>query len=398
MNFFCNRCNKKSEDNILNFNSTKILLKNTKHNLINNNILKEIETIEQFQNLNIGENITTSLNNLNNLEEEQEKDDELEIIEYPYSKEKKFSTSKFPKHFKNNESKFNNPNQIEKDILNQLNYFDNNYNMSSNKISKNKKNMKKIKIKDEEIERKDTMTDPANLALSSLIRDINNKKFITKEKNYIKEKNNRDEEEDDVTIDNEIDNNFYAKNSNYKKEMNNSNKIDSNKNNIVKTNKIIENKKLKSKSKVSQENLNHKNSNSKKNENILSKVNQRKISAKQKRVSEYNSNIMKKKNLLKNKRIITSNKTNLGIKASSFSSRKQFPKSYSFNYFNNEKKDGSSNELGYSWTFKKKNNHLHNNILKVAYKDKLKVTHKKVNRTQLPIQKSCSSHIASYLP
>jgi hypothetical protein len=295
MNFFCNRCNKKSEDNILNFNSTEILLKNTKHNLINNNILKEIETIEQFQNLNIGENITTSLNNLNNLEEEQEKDDELEIIEYPYSKEKKFSTSKFPKHFKNNESKFNNPNQIEKDILNQLNYFDNNYNMSSNKISKNKKNMKKIKIKDEEIERKDTMTDPANLALSSLIRDINNKKFITKEKNYIKEKNNRDEEEDDVTIDNEIDNNFYAKNSNYKKEMNNSNKIDSNKNNIVKTNKIIENKKLKSKSKVSQENLNHKNSNSKKNENILSKVNQRKISAKQKRVSEYNSNIMKKK-------------------------------------------------------------------------------------------------------
>lgn len=95
MNFFCNRCNKKSEDNILNFNSTEILLKNTKHNFINNNILKEIETIEQFQNLNIGENITTSLNNLNNLEEEQEKDDELEIIEYPYSKEKNFQHQSF---------------------------------------------------------------------------------------------------------------------------------------------------------------------------------------------------------------------------------------------------------------------------------------------------------------
>ena len=298
MNFFCNRCNKKSEDNILNFNSTEILLKNTKHNLINNNILKEIETIEQFQNLNIGENITTSLNNLNNLEEEQEKDDELEIIEYPYSKkEKKFSTSKFPKTFKNNESKFNNPNQIEKDILNQLNYFDNNTN--SNKISKNKKNMKKIKIKDEEIERKDTMTDPANLALSSLIRDINNKKFMNKDKNYIKEENNRDEDEDDVTIDNEIDNNFYAKNNSYKKEMNNYDKNDSNKNNIIKANKIIEKKNLKSKSKVSKENLNNINSNSKKNENISSKINQRKVSAKQKRVSEYNSNIMKKKKSFK---------------------------------------------------------------------------------------------------
>jgi hypothetical protein len=299
MNFFCNRCNKKSEDNILNFNSTEILLKNTKHNLINNNILKEIETIEQFQNLNIGENITTSLNNLNNLEEEQEKDDELEIIEYPYSKkEKKFSTSKFPKTFKNNESKFNNPNQIEKDILNQLNYFDNNIN--SNKTSKNKKNMKKIKIKDEEIERKDTMTDPANLALSSLIRDINNKKFNNKEKNYIKEENNKEEDEDDVTIDNEIDNNFYAKNNNnYKKELYNNDKIESNKNNILKTNKIIEKKKLKSKGKVSKENLNNINSTSKKNENILSKIGQRKVSAKQKRVSEYNSNIMKKKKSLK---------------------------------------------------------------------------------------------------
>ena len=361
MNFFCNRCNKKSEDNILNFNSTEILLKNTKNNLINNNIIKEIETIEQFQNLNIGENITTSLNNLNNLEEEQEKDDELEIIEYPYSKkEKKFSNSKFPKHFQNNESKFNNPNQIEKDILNQLNYFDNN--MNSNKISKNKKNMKKIKIKDEEIERKDTMTDPANLALNSLIKDINNKKFMNKEKNNIKEENNKEEDEDDVTIDNEIDNNYYIKNNNCKKELNNSNKNEPNRNNIIKPNKIVEKNKLKGKSKVSKENLNNINSNSKKNENILNKISQRKISAKQKRVSEYNTNIMKKKNLLKNKRIITSNKTNLGMKASSFSSRKQFPKSYSFNCFNNEKKDGSSNELGYSWTFKKKNNNLHNNI------------------------------------
>ena len=391
MNFFCNRCNKKSEDNILNFNSTEILLKNTKKNLINNNILKDIETIEQFQNLNIGENITSSLNNLNNLEEEQEKDEELEIIEYPYSKkEKKFSTSKFPKHFTNNESKFNN--QIENDILNKLNYLDNN--MNYNKIAKNKKNTKKIKINDEEIERKDTMTDPANLALSSLIRDINNKKFNNKEKNYIKEVNNRDEDEDDETIDNEIDNNFFVKNNNYKKEMNNSNKIESNKNNIVKTNKIVEKKKLKSQNKISKENLNHINSNSKKNENILSKVNHRKISAKQKRVSEYNSNIMKKKNLLKNKRIITSNNNNLGIKASSFSNRKQFPKSYSFNCFNNEKKDGSSNELGYSWTFKKKNNNMQNNILKISDK----VIHKKVIRAQLPIQKSCSSHVASYLP
>ena len=86
------------------------------------------------------------------------------------------------------------------------------------------------------------------------------------------------------------------------------------------------------------------------------------------------------------------------MKASSFSNRKQFPKSYSFNCFNNEKKDGSSNELGYIWTFKKKNNNLHNNILKVSDKDKSKITHKKVNRAQLPIQKSCSSHIASYLP
>ena len=72
MNFLlCNRCNKKSEDNILNFNSTEILLKNN-HNFINNSIIKKIDSIDQFPNLNIGENIVTSINNLNNVEEEKE--------------------------------------------------------------------------------------------------------------------------------------------------------------------------------------------------------------------------------------------------------------------------------------------------------------------------------------
>ena len=80
MNFlWCNRCNKKSEDNILNFNSTENFAKNKRQFINNKNIIKKIDSKPQFPNINISENIQSSINNINNLEEEKE--DELETTE-----------------------------------------------------------------------------------------------------------------------------------------------------------------------------------------------------------------------------------------------------------------------------------------------------------------------------
>ena len=125
---------------------------------------------------------------------------------------------------------------------------------------------------------------------------------------------------------------------------------------------------------------------------------------------------MKKKNLLKNKGIFSNyNSKNIGINSYSFTNKKQFPKSYSFNCVNSERKlNGSilnqkldnNNDLGYSLTICKKYNHLFNHIFnndKFNFskknennKNKLKISHKKVSRTQASIQKAKSSHKASY--
>ena len=418
MNFFlCNRCNKKSEDNILNFNSTEILLNNNKQNIINNNIIKKIDSIDDFPNLNIGENIQTSLNDLNNFEEE--KDDELEIIEYPYSKnERKIPTSKIrPKQFQNNHSKFNSPNLIERDIINQLNHFDNPQKQNNNMDMKNRLSRKiaNNQIKTDELERKDTMTDPASMALSSLIKDINKKQNINNKHNNNEKLNKSKEDEDEIiTINDETENNYFiVKNEDEKKSSNLENNNRINNSNIKNTEKKINKIHKKNNKSILNNNKN------KKSDYFINKTTKGKISQ-NKHFSDYNSNIIKKKNLLKNKIVFFKNNNNNnfgGANLLSFSSKKKFPKSYSFNYFIKEKKinnlsfsqkEINYNELGSSLTLNKKNYKLYNNIFKVNEgisstnkknnnnKNKLKITHKKVSRAQGPIQKALSSHIAPY--
>jgi hypothetical protein len=255
------------------------------------------------------------------------------------------------------------------------------------------------------------MTDPANLALSSLIKDINRKISPKNEPINIEK---IEKEEDIITINDEIEEKIVSlknKNNNNnnksekkimpKKEINNNKKI------IKKENTKNQKKNMIKKNKKSFNNVN----NNKIYENLISKISQKKI--KNRKVSEYNNNIMKKKNILKNKSIFTNN-TNFGINSLCLSTKKQFPKSYSFNCFNSEKKinetnfnkkGGNTNELGYSLTLNKKYNKLYNNIFKVndgflsskkSEKKNNKITHKKVSRAQVPIQKALSSHIASY--
>ena len=398
MNFLlCNRCNKKSEDNLLNFNNSEISLKNKNQNIINNNIINQIETIEQFQNLNIGENIACSINNLNNLEDDP--DEELEIIEYPYSQKEALSKFKQPKFFRKNKSKFNNPNLVEKDIINKLYHSEIHNKANTQTQFKKKKNFKvqldkisNIKIPEEEIESKDTMTDPANLALCLLIKDMNKKNLKEKNKN-IKNNDNEEEEEGIITIDDELEcNRLILKNFNENK--NSKIKSEKNNNNLIKKDKnIIKNQKNKNI-------LNNNNNVNNNKKNIANKINQRKISSKNKKVGEYKNNIIKKKNILRNKRLIN----NLGINSLSFSSKNQFPKSYSFNCFNSEKKSDICNEFGYNLTFKKKNNDLCNNLFKnknIKSNSKknnknLRITNINNSKAQMPIQKACSSHIVSY--
>ena len=390
MNFlFCNRCNKKSEDNITNFNTSELLPKNNKQNLINSNIINNIEKIEKFQNLNIGEKITTSLNNLNNLEEDS--NEKLEIIEYPYSKKEPL----WRLHFKNNMRKFNNCNILERDILSQLYYSDNNRSNSQSQSKKNnfKRHLEKItniKTTKEDIESKDTMSDPANLALKYLFQDINKNNHINKFKD--KSKNYKEEEDDVIVVEDEIERNkLILKSINDK--INSKIRLEKN-NNFIKKNKKVKNN-LRNKNNLYKNNHNKINSNSKNKENYINERNQRKKSAKNKNVYKYINNIIRKKKMLKNKLIINNNKTTIGIKALSFNSTKKFPKSNSFNLFKSEKKSDRSNEVGNNLTYKKKYNNLCNNIfrniiVKSSSKNKssnLKITHKRVIRTPIPIEK-----------
>ena len=416
MNFLlCNKCNKKSEDNILNFNTTEILVSNNKSGFINSNIMNQIETIEQFQNLNIGDNITTSVNNLNNLDDKSE--EELEIIEYPFSKkEKSFTSSKL------SQSKIvKNHNLLERDILNQLYHFEINKeseigktgdkNFFRNHISKKLTN---INLSEDEIERKDTMTDPANLALYSLIQDLNKKNINKDTKNN--NNNNKIYKEEVSSIN---DNYFFPKNNNLKKQSKilknnhkNNNNISNHNNNINNNIKSHRNNinnhnnshfKLKEKNiknKLNKDNFN----NNKKSDIIINKNNKTKSSIKNGKINEYNNIINKKKDMLKNKKIVN-NKTNLLMNSLNLSNGKQFPKSYSFNCFNSEKKRFNGNKFEYSCALKKKYNLLYNNIFRNNFiksspkqkdKNKLKLSNKKVGRGQMHKQKFYSSHIDSY--
>ena len=421
MNFFlCNRCNKKSEDNILNFNSTEMLLKNNRQNLINNNVIEKMDSIDQFPNINIGENIHTSINNnINNLEEEKE--DELEIIEYPYSKkEKKIPNKIIPKNFKNNKSKFDSHNLIEKDILNQLNFKENcpikNNNINNKKnYSKNQlvRKIPKININDDDIERKDTMTDPANIALSSLIQDIN------KKKNLNINNNSQTKEEEEETIKDETENNYFIIKDDDNNTNNKEKKIPETKKNSKYIKTELDKKKINNQNRKNTKSYNNNKNNKKKNFYIVNKITERKLSQ-NKKLSEYNNSIIKKKNLLKNKGIFNnfSNSKNSGINSLSLSTKKQFPKSYSFNCFSNDKivndtnykKKGNNinnNKLGYSLTLSRKYNNLFNHIFKNNdgisspkknernKKNNLKISHKKVSRAKISIQKAFSSHISS---
>ena len=260
MNFlFCNRCNKKSEDNILNFNSTEILLKSNKPNLMSNSV-KKIESIDEFQNY--GENIITSLNNINNIEKEEE----LEIIEYPYTKKEIPSKIK-QKQFKNNKSVFDVPDLIEQNILNQLNHFGNPKKKITNKKNDikfmSKKKVTNIRTNSNNFEHKDTITDPANLALSSLIKDIN-RKIIPKNEPINIEK--IEKEEDIITINDEIEEKVVS----LKNNKNNNNKSEKK---IMSKKEINNNKKI-----IKKENTkNQKKNMIKKNKKSFNKVNNNKI-------------------------------------------------------------------------------------------------------------------------
>jgi hypothetical protein len=292
MNFFlCNRCNKNSDENIFNFNHEEIILKDSNHyytNIDNNfNMICQTNTSEKFPDINI-----------NNLEDDD--DDDLKIIEYPYKlREEKDSINENklkPKEFKKNKSKFNDNNNvsknndnylIEKDIINKLNYIDKNKDSSKLKnfkyliIPKNNNN----NANDRVIEKKDTLTDPSNLALSSLMFEIN-------KTNKNKSKLNKIEEKQEInSTQNEINYNNIDKNKN-------GNKISNN-----------HNKKYKFTRKVPRK--------------------------------DYPNNIIKKRNILKINNIYNNNMYNNNLKLLNLytHSKKKIPKSNSFNYSQTDKKN-----------------------------------------------------------
>ena len=292
MNFFlCNRCNKNSDGNIFNFNHEEIILKDSNHyytNIDNNfNMICQTNTSEKFPDINI-----------NNLEDDD--DDDLKIIEYPYKlREEKDSINENklkPKEFKKNKSKFNDNNNvsknndnylIEKDIINKLNYIDKNKDSSKLKnfkyliIPKNNNN----NANDRVIEKKDTLTDPSNLALSSLMFEIN-------KTNKNKSKLNKIEEKQEInSTQNEINYNNIDKNKN-------GNKISNN-----------HNKKYKFTRKVPRK--------------------------------DYPNNIIKKRNILKINNIYNNNMYNNNLKLLNLytHSKKKIPKSNSFNYSQTDKKN-----------------------------------------------------------
>ena len=367
MNFFlCNRCTKKSDDNILNHTSSEILLRSNK-NLINNSIIEKNDPFYQPPNMNMDEN-TNETNHINDLECYNE--EELQILEYPYQIEKSNSSiSKIrPKHFLNYKNKFNSNNLLEQDILNHLNHFVN----SKNSKSKNKRffrnNASVNGKKNIDLERKDTMTDPASVALSSLINGINK----TNENNEKKNINNTDKrivKKFNNINNNDIKNKKVDKNNKYLTKSNTENKI-------VKT--------YQRKSKNDSQN----------NKNVLNVLNKNKNSH-NKKTSDYINGIIQKKNLLKNKNILSNDYCNNKNHSLSLSEKNQCLKSYSLNCFDEEK---GMNKKRFNNLNLKESSQKQKDAVTTSKKNKneVKITHKKVSRTQGPIQKTCSSHKTSF--
>ena len=292
MNFFlCNRCNKNSDENIFNFNHEEINLKETNHyytNIDNNyNMICPTNTSEKFPDINI-----------NNLEDDD--DDDLKIIEYPYKlREENDSNNENklkPKEFKKNKSKFcdnnnnisknNNNYLIEKDIINKLNYIDKNKDSSKFKNFKYliipKNNNNNNNVNDRVIEKKDTLTDLSNLALSSLMFEIN-------KTNKNKSKLNKIEEKQEI--------NSTQNETNYNNNKNkNDNKTSNNKNKKYKFTRKVQRK-------------------------------------------DYPNNIIKKRNILKINNIYNNNMYNNNLKFLNLytNSKKKIPKSKSFNFSQTDK-------------------------------------------------------------
>ena len=324
MNFFlCNKCKKRSDDNILNlYNNTEKLPNKRTHNISNvtnvdNNMINQADTSEKLQPMDYLKNNIDINMNIKDLEDDDD-DDDLQIIEYPYNQIEKNKKSNIndklkKKEFKNNQSKFTDHYLIEKDVINKLNYM----NKTSN--SKNAKNIKyavnQNDNKNKIIERKDTLIEPSNLALSSLIQDINKSTFKRKRINT-----QRKEEKGESTS-------------------------------IQNLKNVIINKK------------NYKDKNKIKATNNYMRINRNTKKIKQ---SEYSNNIINKKRILKNK--IISNK-NLYINSLSISNliinskNNNFTKSYSFNNFQSSKNNLTkirnnsinNNNLTYNLIFKNSN-------------------------------------------
>ena len=332
MNFFlCNRCKKRSDDNILNlYNNTEKLPNKRTHNFSNvtnvdNNMINQVDTSEKLQPMDYLKNNYEINMNIKDLEEDDDDEDDLQIIEYPYQQLEKNKKSNINdklknKEFKNNQSKFTDDYLIEKNVINKLNYMSK---ISNNKNGKNIKNdVKQNSDKNKIIEKKDTLIEPSNLALSSLIQDINKKSF---KKNKINTE--RKEEKSGQTSIQNLKHFIASKNNNKDKNIIKAS------NNLIKNNKNI--KKIKK--------------------------------------SEYSNNIINKKRILKNK--IISNK-NIYINSLSISNliinskNNNFTKSYSFNNFQSSKNNLTkirnnninNNNLTYSLIFKNSNKIINNGI------------------------------------
>ena len=301
MNFFlCNKCKKRSEDNIINLNEISHKNKKTNYLSINGDIINQIDTSEKFRPSDYIKKDDENINmNIKDLEEDDDDDDDLKIIEYPYKKieqkNKLNICSKLkPKEFKNNESKFNEYYSMENNIINKLNYV----NKTKNSNINNQANSNNIKNKI--IEKKDTIIDPSNLALSSLIFDIN--RANTNKRNSLNKKNQNK-------------NINSMKNLNYITSKNTKLKNENKTSYQIKENKIINFIK----------NSNKQNENNKKPKKIKCK--------------EYSHSIIRKKKILNNS--LASNKNlyinSLNISNLIIKSKKNFEKSLSLNYLENGK-------------------------------------------------------------
>ena len=300
MNFFlCNKCKKRSEDNIINLFEISHNNKKTNYLNIDDNIINQIDTSEKFRPSDYIKKDDDNINmNIKDLEEDDD-DDDLKIIEYPYKKVEQKNKlnicSKLkPKEFKNNESKFNEYYSMENNIINKLNYV----NKTKNSNINNQANSNNIKNKI--IEKKDTIIDPSNLALSSLIFDIN--RANTNKRNSLNKKNQNK-------------NINSMKNLNYITSKNNKLKNENKTSYQIKENKII---------------------NFIKNSNKQSKNNKK---PKKIKCKEYSHSIIRKKKILNNS--LASNKNlyinSLNISNLIIKSKKNFEKSLSLNYLENGK-------------------------------------------------------------